>query len=225
MTKIDPTAFGKVAVVCGGTSSEREVSLNSGKAVLNALLSKVWTRIILTPKRPTSRSCVTMTVCLMCCMVHLARMAAYKACWMVLISHTQAVACWLLLLRWINFAIAYCGSHWGLNVPYVVLNDDSDFEQVEKELGFPLFVKPAAEGSSVGVMMIERVGDLAKAYPELKQYHGEILQKKQSQAVSTRVRCWAMRCCQVFASSLRVSSMTMKPNICATTRYINAHQI
>ena len=40
MTEIDVTQFGKVAVVCGGWSSEREVSLNSGKAVLNALLSK-----------------------------------------------------------------------------------------------------------------------------------------------------------------------------------------
>lgn len=32
----DVTKFGKVAVVCGGFSAEREVSLNSGRAVLNA---------------------------------------------------------------------------------------------------------------------------------------------------------------------------------------------
>ena len=32
----DDQNFGKVAVVCGGTSAEREVSLNSGMAVLNA---------------------------------------------------------------------------------------------------------------------------------------------------------------------------------------------
>ena len=37
---VDVKQFGKVAVVCGGFSSEREVSLNSGKAVLDALLSK-----------------------------------------------------------------------------------------------------------------------------------------------------------------------------------------
>lgn len=36
----DVTKFGKVAVVCGGFSAEREVSLNSGRAVLNALLLK-----------------------------------------------------------------------------------------------------------------------------------------------------------------------------------------
>ena len=33
---VDVKQFGKVAVVCGGFSSEREVSLNSGKAVLDA---------------------------------------------------------------------------------------------------------------------------------------------------------------------------------------------
>ena len=64
------------------------------------------------------------------------------------------------------------------NVPYVVLNDDSDFAKVEHTLGLPLFVKPAAEGSSVGVTMIETAGELAKIYPTLKQYHGEILAEK-----------------------------------------------
>lgn len=64
------------------------------------------------------------------------------------------------------------------NVPYVVLHDDSDFDAVEADFGLPLFVKPASEGSSVGVMMIEETGGLAKAYPKLKQYHGEILAEK-----------------------------------------------
>ena len=34
----DPRAFGRVAVLMGGTSSEREVSLDSGRNVLEALL-------------------------------------------------------------------------------------------------------------------------------------------------------------------------------------------
>ena len=36
----DPGAFGRVAVLLGGTSSEREVSLNSGQNCLDALLRK-----------------------------------------------------------------------------------------------------------------------------------------------------------------------------------------
>lgn len=36
----DPAAFGRVAVLLGGTSSEREVSLNSGSNVLDALRAR-----------------------------------------------------------------------------------------------------------------------------------------------------------------------------------------
>src|SRR5690606_33859128 len=36
----DPAAFGKVAVMLGGRSSEREVSLETGHAVLRALRSR-----------------------------------------------------------------------------------------------------------------------------------------------------------------------------------------
>ncbi|AKG16637.1 D-alanine--D-alanine ligase [Moraxella bovoculi] len=179
MTKIDPTAFGKVAVVCGGTSSECEVSLNSGKAVLNALLSKGVDAHHFDPKE-----------------TDISKLRDYDRVFNVLHGTFGEDGSLQGVLDGFNIPYTGCGvlasavamdkfrnrllwQSLGLpNVPYVVLNDDSDFEQVEKELGFPLFVKPAAEGSSVGVMMIERVGDLAKAYPKLKQYHGEILAEK-----------------------------------------------
>ena len=64
------------------------------------------------------------------------------------------------------------------NVPYEVLDDDSDFAAVEARLGLPLFVKPAAEGSSVGVKKIKQPGELAQAYRELKQYHGAVLAER-----------------------------------------------
>ena len=40
MQAIDPKSLGKVAVLMGGRSAEREVSLMSGRGVLEALLSK-----------------------------------------------------------------------------------------------------------------------------------------------------------------------------------------
>lgn len=46
----------KIAVLFGGTSAEREVSLNSGAAVLAVCVKVVWTRIRLIRKRWTSRS-------------------------------------------------------------------------------------------------------------------------------------------------------------------------
>jgi D-alanine-D-alanine ligase len=44
----------------------------------------------------------------------------------------------------------------GLPVPdYAVLDANSDFAAVERQLGLPLFVKPANEGSSVGVTKVK----------------------------------------------------------------------
>ena len=66
----------------------------------------------------------------------------------------------------------------GLPVPpFAVLHDDSDFVAVEQQLGLPLFIKPAAEGSSVGVHKIQQAGELAQMYRQLRSenLHGEIL--------------------------------------------------
>ncbi len=173
------TQFGKVAVVCGGTSSEREVSLSSGKAVLEALLSKGVDAHHFDPKQ-----------------TDISKLREYDRVFNVLHGTFGEDGSLQGVLD--GFGIPYTGCGvlasaiamdkfrcrliWqslGLpNVPYVVLDDDSDFEAVERQFGLPLFVKPAAEGSSVGVVMIEEAGQLAKVYPTLKQYHGAILAEK-----------------------------------------------
>ena len=59
----------------------------------------------------------------------------------------------------------------GLRVPeYALLAADSDFAGVEAALGLPLFVKPACEGSSIGISMVTRHGDLAAAYAEAAKH-------------------------------------------------------
>lgn len=179
MSEIDVKKFGKVAVVCGGWSAEREVSINSGKAVLNALLSKGVDAHHFDPQD-----------------TDISQLRDYDRVFNVLHGTFGEDGSLQGVLD--GFQIPYTGCDvlasaiamdkfrnrliWqslGLpNVPYVVLHDDSDFEQIEKEFGLPLFAKPAAEGSSVGVVMIETVGELAQVYPTLKQYHGEILAEK-----------------------------------------------
>jgi D-alanine-D-alanine ligase len=59
----------------------------------------------------------------------------------------------------------------GLPVPdYAVLEADSDFAAVEARLGLPLFVKPANEGSSIGISKVKAAGGLRAAY-ELAARH------------------------------------------------------
>lgn len=176
---IDPAQFGKVAVVCGGFSSEREVSLNSGKAVLHALLSKGIDAHHFDPEE-----------------TDISKLRDYDRVFNVLHGTFGEDGSLQGVLDGFKIPYTGCGvlasaiamdkfrnrliwQSLGLpNVPYVVLKDDSDFAKVEQELGLPLFVKPAAEGSSVGVVKIKTAGELAQVYPTLKQYHGEILAEK-----------------------------------------------
>lgn len=67
----------------------------------------------------------------------------------------------------------------GLPVPeFAVLHDDSDFAAIEQQLGLPMFVKPAAEGSSVGVVKVKESGRLKAVYEELKHMQGEIIAER-----------------------------------------------
>ncbi|WP_019671732.1 D-alanine--D-alanine ligase [Psychrobacter lutiphocae] len=175
----DPKVFGKVAVVCGGSSSERAVSLQSGAAVLKALQDQ---GVDVTHFDPQEQD--------------ISELKDFDRVFNVLHGTFGEDGGLQGVLDGFNIPYTGCGVLasaiamdkfrnrllWQAldlpNVPYVVLNDDSDFAQVEAQLGFPLFVKPAAEGSSVGVFMIEAPGELAKTYPSLKQYHGAILAEK-----------------------------------------------
>ena len=58
-----------------------------------------------------------------------------------------------------------------LPVPsYMLLDEHSDWAGVAQKLGLPLFVKPANEGSSVGISKVKAVGDLHKAYCEAARH-------------------------------------------------------
>ena len=176
---IDVKQFGKVAVVCGGWSTEREVSLTSGGAVLEALLSKGVDAHHFDPKQ-----------------TDISKLREYDRVFNVLHGTFGEDGSLQGVLDCFNIPYTGCGvlasaiamdkfrnrliwQALGLpNVPYVVLEDHSDFAAIEQQLGLPLFVKPAAEGSSVGVVKIKQAGELANTYPTLKQYHGAILAEK-----------------------------------------------
>ncbi|MBR7060037.1 MAG: D-alanine--D-alanine ligase [Neisseriaceae bacterium] len=173
--------WGKIAVLSGGFSNEREVSLNSGMAVLKALKSKGIDAHLFDPKEQP---------------LYNLHKQGFQAAFNVLHGtfgedgvvqgalesmHIPYTGCGVLSsaismdkyrtrLLWESVNLP--------NVPYIVLKDGSDFDAVEQQLGLPLFVKPACEGSSIGVVMIKEKGELAKVYPTLKQYRGEILAEK-----------------------------------------------
>lgn len=64
----------------------------------------------------------------------------------------------------------------GLPTPnYMVLDEDSDYEYVAANLGLPIMVKPAQQGSSIGMSKVERVEELHPAWQVAAQFDGAVL--------------------------------------------------
>ncbi|MDK4680201.1 D-alanine--D-alanine ligase [Kingella negevensis] len=172
--------FGKVAVLMGGFSSEREISLTSGNAILKALREKGVDAHAFDPKETPLSELKTQ---------------GFQAAFNILHGTYGEDGTVQGALEALGILYTGCGvlasalgmdkyrckliwAALGLPIPpFVVLHDDSDFAAVEALLGLPMFVKPAAEGSSVGVYKITQKGELAQVYQQLRDQnlHGEIL--------------------------------------------------
>jgi D-alanine-D-alanine ligase len=157
--------FGKVAVLLGGLSAEREVSLKSGAAVLAALQAQGIDAQGFDPRD-----------------LPLYDLEKFDRVFINLHGRFGEDGCIQGALELLN--IPYTGSgvmasaigmdKWrskllwramGIVTPdFELLNANTDFAAIEKKLGLPLFVKPANEGSSIGISKVKRAGDLSAAY-------------------------------------------------------------
>ena len=179
MEAMDSKAFGKVAVLFGGKSAEREVSLKSGSRVLDALLRQ---GVDAEAFDPAERG--------------LDELAAFDRAFIMLhgrYGEDGTIQGALELM-----GIPYTGSgvmasavgmdKWrtkllwrsvGLPIPeFVMLDATSDFAAVEAQLGLPLFVKPAREGSSIGITKVKARGDLKAAYEEAARHDPLVIAEK-----------------------------------------------
>ena len=168
--------FGKVAVLFGGKSAEREVSLKSGSGVLAALLRQ---GVDAHAFDPAERK--------------LDELTAYDRAFIALhgrYGEDGTIQGALELM-----GIPYTGSgvmasavgmdKWrtkllwrsvGLPIPaFEMLEKGSDFDAVERRLGLPLFVKPACEGSSIGVSKVRDPGELRAAYDAAAQHDALVI--------------------------------------------------
>jgi D-alanine-D-alanine ligase len=171
-------AFGKVAVLFGGTSAEREVSLKSGNAVLAALKSR---GVDAHAFDPASRPLADL------------KKEGFERAFLILHGRggedgTAQGALELLGIPYTGsgvMASAVGMDKWrskllwhGADLPvpdYALLDEHSDFAAVERQLGLPLFVKPANEGSSVGISKVKFAGDLAAAWREAAKHDSLVL--------------------------------------------------
>jgi len=173
--------FGKVAVLMGGKSAEREISLMSGGGVLKALRSK---GVDAHAFDPAERDLFDL------------RREGYARCFVALHGRggedgTLQGALEVLGLPYtgsgvLGSALAMdklrCKLLWraeGLPTPpHEALRADSDFPAVAKRLGLPLVVKPVNEGSSFGVSKVYEAKALEEAYALAVNYDRAVMAEK-----------------------------------------------
>ena len=173
--------FGKVAVLLGGKSAEREVSLKSGGMVLNALRSRGVDAHGFDPRERDVTALVQ---------------ERFDRAFIALHGRFGEDGTVQGVLEWLG--IRYTGSGvlasalamdklrtkriWqaeGLpTAPYAVLTRESDLKAVARRLGTPLFVKPASEGSSVGMTKVKRAADLEEAFALAVNYDPVVIAEK-----------------------------------------------
>ncbi|WP_296264640.1 D-alanine--D-alanine ligase [Pseudomonas sp. UBA6562] len=175
---LDVKAYGRVAVLYGGKSAEREVSLKSGNAVLGALrdagvdvvgidvgddlLQRLLDEhidrafIILHGRGGEDGSMQGLLECLGIPYTGSGILASALA-----MDKLRTKQVWQSL---------------GIPTPrHAVLASENDCIRAATELGFPLIVKPAHEGSSIGMAKVNSAQELVAAWQDAAHYDSQVL--------------------------------------------------
>lgn len=169
----DAADFGRVAVMFGGHSSEREVSLDTGAAVLDALQTK---GVDVHPWDPAEKSMMEFAA------------AGFDRVWIALHGPGGEDGALQGLLQWLG--IPYTGSgvmasaiamdkvrskHLfraaGIPTPdYSVVTSLEEASVAAEQVGLPLIIKPSGQGSSVGMSKVFERAELNEAVKVALQY-------------------------------------------------------
>jgi D-alanine-D-alanine ligase len=172
---------GKIAVLLGGKSAEREVSLKSGSMVLGALRARAVDAHAFDPSERGLDSLMN---------------DRYDAAFIALHGRFGEDGTVQGILEWLG--IPYTGSGvlasalamdkmrtkllWqaaGLpSPPHEILRKDSNWGEVARRLGLPIMVKPASEGSSIGMTKVRSAGELDEAYALAANYDRVVMAEK-----------------------------------------------
>ena len=164
---MEASNFGKVAVLMGGTSNERDISLESGEAVLDALHRKKVAAIAIDPKKD-----------------NLEQLESFNRAFICLHGKGGEDGEIQIFLEGIN--VPYTGSGilssslgmdkfksktiWNsknISTPdFMQVNHADDFKEASNFCGLPFFIKPANSGSSIGIAIINNEKDFILAFEE-----------------------------------------------------------
>lgn len=168
--------FGKVAVLFGGTSAEREVSLNSGQAVLESLLRSGVNAEKFDPKERL-----------------ITELTQYDRAFIVLHGRGGEDGAIQGVLEWLNIpytGTGVQGSAIGMDkvktkqvwqgsglptAPYQLVNAETDVHDLIAKIGLPFIIKPVHEGSSIGMSKVEKAEDFKQAFAKATAHDAVVM--------------------------------------------------
>ena len=176
-----PEDFGRVAVLMGGAAAEREVSLKSGMAVFNALKRKNIDAVAIDIADNPILALESQRIDRVFNIVH-GRGGEDGVLQAVLeimkLPYTgSGVAASALTMDKLKTKLCWQGQ--GLVTPsWFLLKKSDDVEACIEKLGFPVIVKPANEGSSIGMSKASSREELQVAFTEAAKYRCAVYAEK-----------------------------------------------
>ena len=173
-----PEKFGRVAVLMGGNSAEREISIKSGTAVYDSLKKQGVDVVAIDVKESLIKALTNQKVDRVFNLIH-GRGGEDGVMQGVLeqikLPYTgSGVMASALTMDKLRTKLCWQGA--GLKTPkWFVLNTGKDIDVCIEKLGFPVIVKPAQEGSSIGMSKANNKDELINALSVADKYQCDIL--------------------------------------------------
>ena len=175
------SSFGKVAVLMGGKSAERPVSLNSGGMVLKALLASGIDAHAFDPSERSLDDLIGERFSRAFIALHgrFGEDGTIQGALEYLgLPYTgSGVLASALAMDKVRTKLLWQAN--GLPTPpFELLDKNTDFKAAAARLGLPIMVKPANEGSSIGMSKVRKAGDLEEAFALAVNYDPVVIAEK-----------------------------------------------
>ena len=170
--------FGKVAVLCGGFSSEREISLMTGKAVWKALLNKDIDASLIDTKKGflnqiTKNDFASVWIALHGSDGEDGKIQSLLEIMDIKYTGSGPLSCALTMNKLFTKRLLLQN---GFKTPDFKLVESIDqFEKVVESLGLPFILKPCSQGSSIGVSIIKNKNDFDKEFLALEKLNDWVI--------------------------------------------------
>ena len=171
---------GRVAVLMGGDSAEREVSLKSGNAVYQALLSAGVDAVPVDLHGHIFHQLSELRADRVFNVLHGrggedGRIRAVLDFLGIPCTGSGVCASALTMDKILTKKVIRCSD---IPTPdFIELNDEADCERLLEEFGLPVFVKPVLEGSSIGTAPVHRAQDLYPAWNAARRFGAVFAEK------------------------------------------------